>query len=251
LTSQDSKRCKCGGFGTLGFKQYGAYPTRDLTFCTCEYGERARADCIAADARKQQRLVSIAFANSGIPSEYARHTLDSWIQRAGKDADKQDAIVAARRWLDPHQQTKEGLFLYGNAGTGKTGLLAALFAATVSADVSGLWVEWFDFVASVQGKYGAADGSAQAAVEHAQRVPLLALDDLGSATRAQETDDRLNILYRVVNARVGNARPMLISSNLSPSVFKHQFTQRIWDRIQERCEVIRVGGANWRIGGAS
>lgn len=217
-----------------------------MTFCDCENGKRARAACERADARKRQNAFENAFRNSGIPSGYVAFTLETWEQRAGKDAEKQDALAAVRKWLDPAQRRKEGLFLYGATGTGKTGLLAPIFAERAMQSAGGLWIEYFDFIASVQSNYGASGAGALEAVTNAQTCPLLALDDFGTEDKGKETDDRLNIIYRVVNARTSNGLPMLISSNLSPTQCERQFTTRTWMRIQEHCEVVKVSGANWR-----
>jgi len=159
----------------------------------------------------------------------------------GRGAQRTPAYQEAMAWR-ADGKAKNGLYLYGPPGSGKTGLATALFNRTMQdGDTYGLWVEWYNFVAGVQSKYGAGDGGAEKALMLAQTVPLLLLDDAGDVARSVESEDKQLLMFRVVNDRHGaNNKPVLMTSNLSPEKFVLQYGLRTWRRVEERCAVVKL-----------
>jgi DNA replication protein DnaC len=223
------------------------YSLHELDICECEAGDRYRRDAEAYYARQSGKAVSNAFSRSGIPERYKHFTVQSWAEKAKHEAGKTHAAQAVQEWLAGDLLNgKNSILLYGSYGTGKTSLLTSALIAQIQTGRTGLWLEWFDFVDGVQGKYGAGDGSAQAAVELAQTVDILMLDDLGDSRKAEETPDRQRLLYQIINARMNHMRPILLTSNLTLSEMRKQFGTRTFDRIEYVCRLVEVKGDNWR-----
>lgn len=251
VTSYQSSTAKCsacGDLGVLGWKTPRHYPLAEVEFCACPHGVAALDAAKRADAAKRQRQLDAMFAAAGIPQHFRGMTVDSLYQAAGSDPDKRDGITAARELVETgFTRGKNGLYVFGPYGVGKTGVVTPILRNYVDNGLTGLWIEFYDFTDEVQSRYRSnAEETAQAAVKQAQEVDMLLLDDVGNPKSGEETQDRSKILYQVVNARHNHARPMLITSNLTPDEFVKQFGARTWERISESCRVIRMGGRNLR-----
>jgi primosomal protein DnaI len=199
-------------------------------------------------AAAKQKKVERYFKEAGVPKKFQGLTLDSFAQVAGKEPGKREAIQAVRE-LYQYGETKgkRGLFLYGSFGLGKTGLLSPVLVKYLTEGRSGLWIEFYDFVDSVQEKYKPrSEDSADDLIRAAQEVDIILLDDVGNPDLGTETDDRCKMLYRVVNGRHNAELPLLISSNLAPAEFAKQFGPRTYDRIADACRVVKMEGKNLR-----
>lgn len=203
-------------------------------------------------AKEQQKKLDAVFANAGIPEHFRDFTIDSLIERSGSDKGKVEAIVAVRGYIEngyildiATNRYKFGLVLSGDFGRGKTGMLTPVLRHMVAQGKSGLWIEMYDFLISVQAGY--EDGSSLSKLETAQRADVILLDDFGDKSRTlPETDDRKRILYQLINYRHNAGLPMLITTNLTAAEIGIQFGQRTVERILEACAWVKVGGENLR-----
>lgn len=240
--------------GVLGWKTPRHYPLAEVEFCTCLCGAAALDAARRAESVKRQRQLDAMFAAAGIPQHFRGMTVDTLYQTAGDDAEKREGIEAARELVETgFTRGKNGLYIHGTFGVGKTGVVTPILRHYVDNGLTGLWIEFYDFTDEVQSRYRSnAEDTAQAAIKQAQEVDMLLLDDVGNPNLKDaggikaETDDRSKILYQVINARHNHARPMLITSNLAPGEFLRQFGVRTWERIAESCRVVRMGGRNLR-----
>lgn len=129
---------------------------------------------------------------------------------------------------------RDGLYVFGGVGTGKTHALYALAkllrANGVEARVRNI-PDWLDYLRS---KFD--DKRAERGIEDELRGDcVLLLDDLGSEKQTEWTTE---IMYRLVNGRYEQARPTIFSSNLSLSEVSKRYGDRITSRI-----VQMVGGS--------
>ena len=232
----------------MGWKTPRHYPLAEVQFCTCEVGVQVFEQARRNEAARRQRQLDATFAAAGIPEHFRGMTIDSLYQVAANDPGKREGIAAARELIETGlTDGKKGLYLYGGFGMGKTGVLTPILRHYLDNGLTGLWIEFYDFTDEVQSRYRSnAEETAQKAVTQAQEVDILLLDDVGNTRGGQETDDKSKILYQVINARHNHARPMLITSNLTPDEFRNQFGSRTWERIGESCRVVKMAGTNLR-----
>lgn len=224
-----------------------------VEFCDCAWGQKARAFWQAKEAETHQRQLNQLFVSAGVPAHFRDLTIDSMIERAGRDAGKIAAIEAVIQFkhgglvLDPAtKRYKAGIVLSGSFGCGKTGLLTPALRHVIEAGKSGLWVEVYDLISAIQQGY--SDGDASAKLAAAQQADVVLLDDLGDVERdAEETADRRRIIYQLINYRHNNALPMLITTNCNGAQLAKQFGARTIERVFESCAWINMGGRNLRM----
>jgi DNA replication protein DnaC len=77
------------------------------------------------------------------------------------------------------------------------------------------------------------------------RAPRLALDDIGSEY-ADAKGNFLAVFDEVIADRASNARPTVVTTNLSAAAFKDRYGERIADRIRESGRFVSLTGASLR-----
>lgn len=242
----------CQDTGYRGWREPWNYPVAECEFCDCGKGITARAFWARKDSEALQRKLNGLFSAAGIPPHFRDLTIDTMIERAGRDPGKAPAIDAviqlknAGHVLDPvTKRYKSGLVLSGAFGCGKTGLLSPLLRHAIETGKSGLWVEVYDMIMAIQQGY--SDGDSDAKLTAAQRADVVLLDDFGDVERdREETEDRRRIIYQLVNYRHNHALPMLITTNCTGAQLAKQFGARTIERVFESCAWINMAGRNLR-----
>lgn len=169
------------------------------------------------------------------------------------------AAWADRVVADP--DTAGSLLLTGTTGTGKThqayGALRRIAAAGPSVyEIAAITAA--DMYGRLRPK--GSDRGTEEELRRLCRVPLLVLDDLGSAKASEWTEE---ITYRLINERYNACRPTLYTSNLPTRAPRDEHGQptgpdltsalgeRIVSRLSEDTTVVAMTGHDRRRGGAA
>lgn len=150
----------------------------------------------------------------------------------------------AERYLaDP--QAAGNLFMRGGVGSGKTtnafGALRkiALTAARASRRMSFTKVSHADFNQAMR---PTPDGAHLDALTEYQTVDLLLFDDLGAG---QVTDWSTDTLFRLVDVRWSEQRPMIVTSNLETKELRAAVDERVLSRLADATPV-RLSDRDYR-----
>ena len=142
----------------------------------------------------------------------------------------------------------DGLVLSGAPGLGKTCAASAAFVARVNGS-PGLAIEYNELMEAIQSGY--SDNSADEALRAVSQVPVLFLDDMGNIGRSKpETDNKGEILFKIVNHRYNFKLPTIITTNLSFGLLEDQFGYKLARRLKEWAVWIDVQGPPLDIQGA-
>jgi len=230
-------------------------------FCDCEMGRLGRrcaaetveekrrwiAKTVAKNAARAQKKRDEMFHRTGVPARFAGYTLDGFLALAGDDPGKQAAVVAVRHMLDTgnaldlNGDSKRSIYLYGDRGVGKTGLLMPVFLDMFAQGRDCLFTSFLGLMRLVRAGYDT--GEANQRIERAIEVDVLFLDDIGQTGRTkEETDHTRAVIQDIIYWRHGDDKTTLMTSNLTPLQLSEQFAPETYQRVEEMAAVIRVRG---------
>ena len=147
--------------------------------------------------------------------------------------------------VDAIRDTRKGIYLHGESGTGKTHIAYAI-AKHVEDDLH-LKVKIYNspnlFALIRDSMDGEYRGFMRDLLDYRG---LLIIDDVGAE---KPTEWVFEQFYRLVNTRYEQKLPVIFTSNLSLQNLAEKLDGRIPSRIVEMCEVIELGGDDRRLSG--
>ena len=141
--------------------------------------------------------------------------------------------------------TGEGLLLWGSVGTGKTYLAMCIANTLIDKGVKVLATS-LSQIARLLRDFQKAESRFNALMTY----DLIVLDDLGTESAMPST---MEIIYQVIDGWTSRNIPLIITTNLTPSVFEQAAnggasidTARVSSRILEKCQPIKVNAIKRR-----
>lgn len=252
---------------TVGFAVPGRIIwLRDPERCRCpeavaaheaEHAEAERLEQAEADEKMRERVRQIARA-SGMGDRFRRRTFANF----SVTAENQTAYRAARAYADnfakmaPQGETpppeRNGLYISGGVGTGKTHLAAAIANHLLSQGTAVICMTMIDLLARIKRTYGSGGEDESQVLATYQQVPLLIIDDLG---KEPPTDWTVATIYKIVNARYEAYLPTVVTTNYADAALIRRMTpatgdsitaEATVDRLREMCVGVTVTCPSWR-----
>lgn len=132
----------------------------------------------------------------------------------------------------------DGLLITGPVGSGKTFLACAAANALIDNGLEVLFVVVPDLLDQIRASYDTSSPDTEHdLMDTARSVAVLILDDLGAHNY---TDWAKNKLYTIINYRLNNRLPTLITSNLDLNDLEQYLGQRTTSRIIQMCKFYRL-----------
>lgn len=220
----------CAACGDTGYLPDG-------TMCAC-----LRAYYVRAQNRELSKLLNIG-AQSFDSFDMEYYSKAVWPEYGMSPYDNMDLIrETCWRYARSFGKGSGSLLLTGTPGLGKT-FLSACIAREVSRqgfsvvyDTAGRLFDDFEAV-----KFGDDQRDLTQKYLHCD---LLIVDDLGTEMTTQFTQ---SVLYRVVNDRLLQNRPMIVSTNLSDSALRQRYSPAIASRLLGAFEICLFLGQDIRL----
>jgi DNA replication protein DnaC len=171
-----------------------------------------------------------------IPRLYHDAAYETW--EAHDDATA-DALVKVRAW---EMSESRGLYLMAPCGYGKTFLACACGRSVAE---QGLEVRFYS-VPSMLERMRQAIGHGQTYQVPTLDSALTVLDDMGVEQGTEWVRDRLFLMLDYFVTRLENSR-LIITSNLDLDEMASRMGDRLASRIIEVCDVVEIGGSDYRI----
>jgi DNA replication protein DnaC len=175
---------------------------------------------------------------SVIPPRYRGVSFDRPpVSDMARDFQARSAVEEIRRYLanlTENLARGNGVWLYGDAGTGKTTLAMLVSKTVLDAGCSVAIYSLPKLLARIRRTYESEPGgdSYLAFFERLTSVDLLHIDDLGAEKRS---DWVLEQLYALINERYETQRSILLTTNLDEGELKEQIGRRTVSRLVEMC----------------
>jgi DNA replication protein DnaC len=188
---------KCGGSGWIIVERG---PVSGAEPCACRFEGMA--------GRLEER--------AQIPPLYRRASFDTFTAASENPLAARDlktVLMAVKRFSDDFpNQTRPGLLLIGEPGTGKTHLAAAAIRRLMEKGFECLFCDYQNLLDRIRAGY---DPSSNSADREAYRVALdaevLLLDDLGAHRVTDWVEDTITA---IVTYRCNNRKPLIATTNL-------------------------------------
>lgn len=219
----------------------------------------------AADERreaivKRQRVESI-IKDSGMSARFQLRTFD----RFQVTDENERALRACKFYADNFRDKlpslnpepgRNGLFITGPMGTGKTHLAAAIANQLMHEGTAVVCMTMIDLLDRIRQTFNAsgdrwADNEATVLNKY-KRVALLIIDDMG---KEPATKWAVSKIYAIINARYEACLPTIITTNYTDSELVRRLTPEdgdpttaaaTIDRLREMCAGIITTGDSWR-----
>lgn len=244
--------------------------------CTCpqaiEKAQREEAERLAEQKRKEeeeqnrhlQEQVRKIVGQSGVGARFRLRTFETF----ELTEENKKAALLCQKYADTFANKlpknnpnpgRNGLFITGPKGTGKTHLVAAIANKLMNQRIAVICMTMIDLLERIKSTYTNArqrfGGGYDAAdiLDAYTYVPLLIIDDLG---KEQATEWSISKIYAIINARYEAFMPTIITTNYSEAELLRRLTPKetndettadaTIDRLREMCAAIVTTGASWR-----
>ena len=233
--------------------------------CGCEQAvekyEREKAAEKAAEeaekkARDQEELlrrIEALTERSGMNRRFLRRRFETF---EITDENRKAALVCrdyAERFKEITSTEKNGLFIAGLPGTGKTHLAAAIANELLAKGVPVICMTMIDLLTRIRETYQKSIEFEGDVLALYKKVDLLIIDDIGKET---PTDWAISTIYNIVNGRYEAALPTIVTTNYSKDELIKRFTpagsgdsmtaRATLDRLTEMCRGVGLAGRSWR-----
>lgn len=158
----------------------------------------------------------------------------------------EEAPAEIRALFEKVRDTRRGLYIHGEVGTGKTHIAYALASNSMEANgVRSTFRNVTEFLRDIRADYDRHTIDKERPEETLlEWRGLLFLDDIGAE---KVTDWVAETLYLIVNSRYNDRLPIIMTSNLPVAELAERIGERTASRIVESCDIVELKGSDRRL----
>ncbi|NPV52178.1 MAG: ATP-binding protein [Firmicutes bacterium] len=209
--------------------------------CPCMDEERQREEAARQELERKLRIEKL-FSVAELGPRFAECTFENWRSRPGTAAAYRAALEYAKRF-EEHRRAGSGLIIYGQPGTGKSHLAAAITNRLLSQGIPCIFQSVPALLKRIQATWDGGTVKERDLIQALTEADLLVLDDAGAEQWSTWSE---STLYYVVDERYRWKRPLVVTSNCDPEFLERQVGARTFDRLAEMCFIVANQGSSYR-----
>lgn len=217
----------------------------------CEIREKLQQEkIIAAEERRKERIKNL-FGNSGM----SRRALSCKFEGYQVTFDNQEALQSCNEYVKDfdiiQRSNRNGLFIVGNCGVGKSHLAYAVANALIERNTSVICMTMIDLLLKIKSGFQSKEQTEEQILKIYEDCSLLVIDDLG---KEKPTEWALQMIYTIIDRRYNALKPIIVTTNYGASELVRRFTLNddsstgaaIVDRLFEMCNYVAIKGDSFR-----
>ena len=184
--------------------------------------------CECEERKKYQRILE----KSGISENFKKigfkefETKTEWQKKA-----KSEAVDYVKNFGDIEKSRNNSIAFLGNCGAGKTHLSIAIANNLMSKNIGVLYMSYREAVTKIK-QVITDDEVYNKQISRYKNARVLLIDDFA---KGKTTEADVNIMFEIINYRYLNAKPIIISSELTQDRLLN-FDEAVGSRIIEMCK---------------
>lgn len=192
--------------------------------CACSRAKLEEKDARAQELAHRKKVEQLKKDCFGTADAMREWTFEN-------DDGSNPKMVYIHNFVDSWEEVCEkglGLLIWGGIGTGKSFAAACIANALIEQGVSVIMLKLSDYIDSPQEER-------QALLKQMGNCKLLIIDDFGVEYNHEYVQKEI---YKVIDHRYENGKPLIITTNLPLSVFdnpENDNEKRVFSRLQEMC----------------
>lgn len=191
------------------------------------------------------------YNSSGLGKALRNKTFDNfslkyYSGKSGGDFSEKENMTTTfnncKRYAKKFSSSSDSVLMIGGTGLGKTHLSAAIAKEVLS---KGYFV-LYDSAQSIFDNYDAVrfGKDNKKSIKKYEEADLLIIDDLGAECRTQYT---VAVFSSLLNWRIVNSKPTIISTNFTPQQIKKSYGERVYSRLMGEFLIMRFCGQDIRL----
>lgn len=204
----------------------------------------------------EQIKISIAYEMSNINKDLNVENFESFDIRFFSDSELIDGITPkdkimqnyriAQRFIEEFDTNFQNLYMYGDAGRGKTFLCNCIAKEILDRNHLVISISAIDlFKAIEEHKFHRDDSNGnESLINYVRTADLLIIDDLGTEIQSVVTSSEL---FNIINKRQSDRKHTIISTNLAPDDLETIYSHRLESRFIGNFELVKFIGSDIRL----
>lgn len=241
LASSGDYNCPyCGRF--VPKKEFTLFGRKHIVqpVCECE-GEAYLRERKRLEDEYKKDLIKQMFDITKLGHRFSESTFETFEVRDGTET----AYKIARKYSERFDDYPSSLMLWGNPGSGKSHLAAAVANELMKRGKTVIFQSVPELLSRIRATYNDDAKETEAEVITAlTQCDLLILDDLGSEKISEWV---LDTLFRIVDGRYRSKKHTMVTTNLDPAELPQAMSVRIADRLIEMATPVRVSASSYRL----
>jgi DNA replication protein DnaC len=208
--------------------------------CECE-ANKAIEPIRAAQEYQQKKDIEQLFSIHNLGERFKESKFQNFIVRPGAEK----CLEIAKKYVNEFDTRKgESLMFWGNTGNGKTHLAAAIANELKAYGKIVVFISMPDLLAKIKATFNKKNDESESQIMKAlQKCDLLIIDDIAAEKASDWVQE---IVFRIVDGRYKNTKPIFVTSNLEPKELAEKIGKRAYDRLIEISQPIKNEATSYR-----